>query len=244
MSSRRFDAIDALRGFALLWMTLFHFSFDLDQFGFIHEDLHNDTFWTTQRTLILSTFLLCAGAGQAIAVRQGQSWRRFWRRWVQIAACALLVTLGSWLMFPRSFIYFGVLHGMAVMLIVVRLTARWGNWLWPLGLLAVAAPSIAGHGWQGHAWPGFFDAPWMHWLGLVTRKPVTEDYVPVLPWLGVMWWGAAAGQWLFGKSALAAWAPGMATKGLAALGRWSLSYYMVHQPVLIALVFVASRVAR
>ena len=35
-------------------------------------------------------------------------------------------------MFPTSFIHFGVLHGMAVMLIVARLTAGWGpgcGWL-------------------------------------------------------------------------------------------------------------------
>jgi len=30
-----------------------------------------------------------------------------------------------------------------------------------------------------------------NWLGLITRKLVTEDYVPLLPWLGVMWWGVA-----------------------------------------------------
>ena len=29
-----------------------------------------------------------------------------------------------------------------------------------------------------------------------SRKPVTEDYVPLVPWLGVMWWGVASGQWL------------------------------------------------
>ena len=44
---------------------------------------------------------------------QGQRWPRFWRRWAQVAGCALLVTLGSWLMFPRSLISFGVLHGIA-----------------------------------------------------------------------------------------------------------------------------------
>jgi uncharacterized membrane protein len=40
------------------------------------------------------------------------------------------VSAGSYLVFPKSFIYFGVLHGIAVMLIVVRLTAGWGRWLW------------------------------------------------------------------------------------------------------------------
>ena len=128
----RFDAVDALRGLAMVWMTEFHFSFDLNHFGFWRQDFYSDPLWTWQRTLILSLFLFCAGIGQAIAVRQGQSWPRFWRRWAQLVGCALLVTLGSWLMYPQSYIYFGVLHGMAVMLIIVRLCARYGGWLWCL----------------------------------------------------------------------------------------------------------------
>ena len=65
-------------------------------------------------------FLLGAGAGQAVAIDAGQTWARFWRRWAQIAGCALLVSLGSLQMFPHSWISFGVLHGMAVMLILLR----------------------------------------------------------------------------------------------------------------------------
>ena len=51
---------------------------------------------------------------------------------------ALLVSAGSYLVFPQSFIYFGVLHGIALMLVVVRLTAGWGAWLWPAGAIAIA----------------------------------------------------------------------------------------------------------
>jgi len=61
----RFDRLDALRGFALLWMAFFHFCFDLSHAGLIQANFYQDPLWTTQRTLILSTFLLCAGAGQA-----------------------------------------------------------------------------------------------------------------------------------------------------------------------------------
>ena len=42
----------------------------------------------------------------------------------------------------------------------------------------------------------FFDSRLTNWVGLITRKPVTEDYAPLLPWLGVMMWGLAAGQWM------------------------------------------------
>src|SRR6185437_10926357 len=169
-------------------MAAFHFCFDLNYFHFIHQDFPNDPKWTLQRTCIVTLFLLCAGAGQAIAMSEQQSSARFWRRWAQVAGCAVLVSIGSWLMFPRSFISFGVLHGIAVMLVIVRFTGGLGAWRWPLGLLAIALPH-----WLHDP---FFDSRWTNWVGLVTHRPFTEDYVPVLPWLGVMWWGAAAASTL------------------------------------------------
>ena len=236
MPAQRFDTLDALRGAAIVWMTLYHFAFDLNQFGYLKQNFYTDPLWTGQRTVIVSLFLFCAGLGQAAAVQQHQSARRFWTRWCQVAACALLVTAGSYWMYPKSFIYFGVLHGIAVMLIIVRFTAGWGRWLWLAGALVFAIKLVAA---PAHiAWAGgqFLNEPAFNWLGLISRKPITEDYVPLVPWLGVMWWGMAAGQWLLARRAnwLSHTAPAVASP-LSWLGRWSLSWYMLHQPVLIGL---------
>jgi uncharacterized membrane protein len=232
----RYDRLDALRGAAIVWMVLFHFSFDLNHLGWLQprQDFYRDVFWTTQRSLIVSLFLLCAGLGQAVALRAGQARPRFWRRWAQVAGCAVLVSVGSALMFPNSWISFGVLHGMALMLLACRLAAPLGAWLWPLGALMLALPRVVTN--------TFFDTRWTNWVGLVTHKPITEDYVPLLPWLGVMLWGLAAGQWLLagGAAPLAgrrAWLCGPLPAGLAplaSLGRWPLRVYMLHQPLLIA----------
>lgn len=227
-TSARFDRLDALRAVAILWMAVFHFCFDLNYFKFIHENFYRDPFWTVQRSVIVTLFVFVSGLGQAIAWEQGQSWPRFWRRWGQVAGCALLVTAGSYLMFPKSYISFGVLHGFAVMLILCRLTANAGMWLWPMGLVAVLLPHLVQH--------PFFDTRLTNWVGLVTRKPITEDYAPVLPWIGVMWWGLASGQWVLKHKRH--WLSGALPQQLsplAVLGRWSLSFYMVHQPVLIGL---------
>ena len=227
-SSSRYDRLDALRGLAIVWMAAFHFGFDLSHFGFIQQNFHRDPFWTVQRSCIVTLFLFCAGFGQAVALHQGQGWPRFWRRWAQVAGCALLVTLGSWFMFPRSYISFGVLHCIAIALIVMRLTAGLRGWLWLLGLLAFAVPQLVHNPW--------FDARATNWIGLVTRKPITEDWVPLLPWIGIMWWGLAAGQWVLARRR--PWVTGAlagALHPLATLGRWSLSFYMLHQPILIGL---------
>ena len=230
--TQRFDRLDAARALAIAWMAAYHLFFDLNHFGFIRQNFYTDPFWTLQRTLILSMFLVCAGIGQAVATDRGQGWPSFWRRWVQVAGCAVLVSAGTYLTFPRTFIYFGVLHGIALMMIVLRLTSRWGPWLWPLGLLALLLPLFVTS--------PFFDSRWTNWIGLTTRKPVTADYVPLLPWLGVMWWGFAAGQWLLRRRP--AWftdALPVRLTPMAVLGRWSLTFYMLHQPVLMGVLMTA-----
>lgn len=235
--SARNGTVDALRGLAVLWMTVFHFCFDLNHFGFIHQDFYRSPIWTVQRTCILSLFLLCAGMGQALAVQAGQTWPRFWRRWCQIAGCAVLVSVGSAVMFPKSWIYFGVLHGMAVMLVVCRLSVGWGRWLWLLGAVAIALGWFAPTLHQAVDLPAVLDSKLWNWLGLIRSKPITEDYVPLLPWMGVMWWGVALGQLASRSGWLSALnpEPGAPRKYLMWIGRWSLSWYMVHQPILIAI---------
>jgi uncharacterized membrane protein len=226
---KRFDRLDALRGAAIVWMALFHFYFDLNHYRLLEpvQNFYRDPFWTWQRAVIVTLFMTVAGLSQAVALDAGQGWPRFWRRWVQIAACALLVSAGSALMFPRSWISFGVLHGFAVMLVLARVAAPLRGWLWPLGALCIALPHLVQH--------PFFDSRWTNWIGLVTRKPVTEDYAPLLPWVGVVLWGLALGQLLLARHrALLAGALPRALRPLAALGRWSLSFYMLHQPLLIA----------
>jgi len=247
VSSPRCARIDALRGLAMLWMTVFHFCFDLNHLGGGRQDFLGDPFWTWQRTGIVSLFLFCAGLSQAVAWRQGLGWPRFWRRWAQVAGCALAVSAATWLWHAPTFVYFGVLHGLALMLIATRLLASWaarhpGPTL-ALALACIAAKfaaaALAGH---APALEAALNSAWLNWTGLVTRLPVTQDYVPLLPWLGVMLIGLLAGQrWVSADpSPLAGPLPRWA-QPLATLGRWSLSYYMLHQPVLIGLLLAWRR---
>jgi len=229
--ARRSDRLDLARAIAMLWMAAFHACFDLNHFGLIApQNFYADPVWTWQRAAIVSLFLLTAGAGQSAAVRQPVG--RFWRRWAQIAGCALLVSAGSWLMFPDSWISFGVLHGMAAMLLLVRaLQRRSAGVLSVLALAALIAPAVWSH--------PFFDARWTGWMGLVTHKPRTEDFVPVLPWLGVMLGGFVVGRWMQVHRPQTWQGPVPCGAGpLLKLARWPLSFYMLHQLVLIGLILL------
>jgi len=227
----RIAAIDALRGAALCMMIVYHFLFDLNWFAFIRADFDHDPFWLGFRGIIVSSFMLLVGLSLLLARRAGVTPRRFWRRIALIAFCAILVSIASYLTFPQTFITFGILHCIAVASVLAWPATRFPG----VALLTGAAIVVIGN---LVALPPF-DSPWLQWVGLTTRKPATEDYVPLLPWLGVVMIGIGLGNWLSVRQfrplrPLSRFAP----RWLTWLGRHSLLVYMLHQPVLIGLLRV------
>ena len=227
----RVTGVDVLRGAAVCAMIAYHFSFDLNWFGVLHADFNHDTLWLSLRAMIVSSFMLLVGISLVLANQAGLTNARRWRRIAVIALCALLVTAGSYAVFPRTFITFGILHSIAVASILA-----WPLVRYPFASL-LGGMAIVAIGLQVRL--PLFDAPWLNWIGLMTHKPATEDYVPLLPWFGVVLIGIAIGAWLSAKAfqplrPVARIAPAWLTW----LGRHSLIVYMVHQPVLLGILRV------
>jgi uncharacterized membrane protein len=210
-------------------MVVYHFCYDLDYFRLARFDFYHSPFWRGSRILILSLFLGVVGVSLSLASSPVLRWRSFLARLARIAGCAALVSAGSYLLFPQRWIYFGVLHFIAIASFLALPFLRLG----PANLAVGATLLIVGHAVR-LAW---FDHPALRWIGMMTYKPPTEDYVPVIPWLGVVLLGIFVGQHVYGKSAPPAWATARysrpAASVLAATGRHSLMIYMLHQPVLM-----------
>jgi len=227
----RIEGIDALRGAAILAMIAYHFCFDLRYYGVLNADFEHSPFWLTARSLILSSFLLLAGISLVLAVRANPSPAKFWRRVGVIALCAIAVSAGSYALFPKTFIWFGVLHAIAVSLVLARpLVAR------PALALALGlAVLVAGVGFA-HA---SFNQIHLAWIGFMTVKPATVDYVPLFPWTGVLLLGVALGHTLCRNNWSAAAGAQRWPGWVAFLGRHSLAVYMLHQPLLIGVLWLA-----
>lgn len=232
-TQRRLAGIDVLRGGAIVAMIAYHFCFDLTVFRLAHWDFYRDTFWLVARGGIVTSFLLLVGISLVLARRDGVPAARFWRRTATIAAAALAVSIGSYLMYPTSFIYFGILHFIAVASILARPLAPWPYVALALGIGAIVVGNTVTS--------PFFDAPLASIVGLTTRKPPTEDYVPLLPWLGVVLVGIAAGH-VLARTGFRVLAPlEAAPRWLAWLGRHSLGVYLAHQPFLLGVLWLVTR---
>ncbi len=230
--STRVAGVDALRGGALCLMFVYHFSFDLRYYRVIAADFENDPFWLGFRAVIVASFMLLVGVSLVLAERAGATRAHFWRRFGMIAACAIAASAGSFVLFPQRFIYFGILHCIAVASILAWPAVRHPRVALTVGIAIIVAGLTLSH--------PLFDERLFSWLGFTTRKPATEDFVPLAPWAGVVFVGIAAGHAL-AHVAFRPLAPlTRAPRWLRFLGRHSLAVYMVHQPILLAVLWVAA----
>lgn len=225
----RLPQIDMARGLALIAMMIYHLCFDLNYFGWIQIEQLRDPFWIWLRTLILSSFLLLAGISLHLRLQHQITSQRWWRRWAQVAAAALLVSAGSYAVFPQTYIYFGVLHFIALALLLAwplrqRLAQCPDFFLLGLGAVIGCAPYL----WSN----ALFNPRSLNWLGFTTILPRTEDYVPLFPWLALILWGVILGRKLSNKPPRSL---SRISASLSWLGQRSLLVYLLHQPLFMAI---------
>lgn len=235
----RLAAIDRLRGLALLAMAVYHFTWDLEYFGYIEPGTAGTGGWRLFARFIAGSFLFLAGLSLVLGHGDRFRPRPFLVRFVKIAAAAALVTAGTWFAFPETFIFFGILHAIAAASLVGLLFLRL-----PVALVFVMAALAAIAPLYLRA--PLFDHPALWWVGLSTQIPRSNDYVPLLPWLAPFLAGLGAGRLLVAgplAGRLATVRSDVTSRWktlLAVAGRHSLAIYLIHQPVLIALLYGVS----
>lgn len=230
----RLPIIDALRGFAVAQMIVYHFIYDLDYFRWVDLAMTRDQPWVGWRTAIVTQFLLLVGVSLVLRAQRNPGGREFWLRWAQVAGAALLVSAGSWLLFGPRYIWFGILHFIAAALILGRAALPLGIWNIALGIAVI----VVG---RSFADPFFSPTP-LNILGFAPSKPRTEDYVPIFPWLGVVLIGIGLAT-LWQRRSFALW-PALQRlntappRVLLLLGTWALTVYLAHQPILMSLLWL------
>ncbi len=226
----RIILIDVARGVALVAMTIYHFTWDLEFFGWLGSGTVSQTGWVLFARSIAFSFLFLVGISLALAHADGIRWRGFWVRLAQVTAAALAISVATYVMDPRTFIFFGILHAIALFSLVGLAFVRL-HWVWPAltaGVLLLVWRMVAEPVFE--AWP-------LLWVGLAETPPTSNDYVPLFPWFAATLLGIAVGKLglgLFWHRLADVRLSRPAERPLAFIGQHSLVYYLLHQPVMMA----------
>jgi uncharacterized membrane protein len=233
----RIALVDAARTVALLGMAVFHFVFDLEMFGHLPQGtVAMPGPWAYFARLVAGSFIFLAGVSLVLAHGQGLRWRSFLRRLAILAAAAAAITVGTYVMMPDQFVFFGILHAIATFSVIGLAFLR----LPPLVTLIVAAGVFA----LPWVWSDpFFQSPALIWIGLAPTPPRAMDFEPLFPWLAPFLAGMAITKLAQSSSLWPALnrRSGQVLHCLTWPGRHSLLVYLVHQPVLIGLVWGFTR---
>lgn len=232
--TQRLPVIDALRGIALVAMIIFHASWNLDAFRFTQMGVVSAPAWLGFAKTIAGSFLVLTGLSLALADAADHSTTARLKRIGRIALAAALVSVATYYVFPDAFVYFGILHHIALAGLIAWPLLR-VHWLLIVGL--AAAIVFINHTVAMDA----ADTRWLAWIGLSRNVPPTNDYVPVFPWFALVLAGLLLARIILARPALMTGfqAQPSWTRPLVWMGRHSLMIYLIHQPVLFGLATLA-----
>jgi len=237
----RFWEIDFLRGLAIVMMILFHLVYDLDFLGIWDVDLRSG-FWLYFAITIASTFFLLVGVSLTLShsrvkkaqMAGGKSPIEYLKRGLMIFSWGLIITLVTWFLLRERVVVFGVLHSIGVSIILAYPFLKLRFWNLLLGVVFITL---------GIYLTNFtFEFFWLVWLGLRPAHFYTIDYFPILPWFGLVLIGLFLGNLLYPdytrRFRLCDLASLSFVRLFRFLGRHSLLIYLIHQPILIALLLL------
>jgi uncharacterized membrane protein len=231
--ARRIWEIDVLRGLAIILMVCYHLLYDLGEFRGIKRflgfstDLSSEA-WTVAQYFFAGLFVVLSGTSSTLS-------RNNVRRGLRLLAVSLAVTAVTYIFDPTSAIYFGILQCLAVSILVYGAAfekagpiacAAWGALVLGLG---AALPVLK------RALEVRFD--WLLPFGITSPSYSSFDYFPLIPWLGIFLIGSALGKSVYvSRRSLLPWP--LPVTFVNAAGRHSLLIYIVHQPVIMGVLYV------
>jgi len=219
---------------ALIGMVAFHLTFDLGFFGFIPPNTVMEPFWMVFARLVAGSFVGLAGVSLVLAHGREVRWRAFRAGTLRVALAALLVSAATLVAIPQGWVFFGILHMIALGRVLGLPFLRAPVWVLVLaGVTIWAAPYL----WQSPV----FDSRALAWIGFAVAQPLSMDLEPVFPWFGPFLLGMAVARLgLLPTRGI----PGAAGHALAWAGRHSLAIYLIHQPVLLGTLWLIATAAK
>jgi uncharacterized membrane protein len=219
--------IDFFRGVAILLMVVFHLVVDLkDFYGFPLDYLQG--FWYYEGKLSAIMFMLLAGISTCFG-------RNVLKHGLRVFGWGMVLTVITYIYYPHMYIRFGILHLLGSSLLLYYFIRKL-----PSKVMAVLSIVII---IVGNVFIRMdVDSPFLFPLGLTTANFMSMDHYPLLPWSGVFLLGVVTGRILYGTRQSLIVKP-YKFETIEFLGRHSLLIYLIHQPIMIMILYLLHMLA-
>jgi len=237
----RYHLLDALRGFAIYHVIVFHFLYDVYVVYGLQPDWPYQTWVQLWQRNGCGLFVLVSGMVFALG-------RNTFKRGLQLQILGLIITLVTVFFAPSEAIYYGILTFFG--------SAMWLTLL--LKKLLVRVPAVAGmlssvvcyiltkdiasgvgsfFGTKLFTFPEWLYQDCFAILGFHSNNFYSSDYVPLLPHIFVFWFGMYLFAWLREHN-LTHLLTGCNYKIFTFPGTHSLEIYILHQPILMGVCYL------
>lgn len=243
----RYWLLDAIRGLCLVSMILYHAVYDLVAIFGLHLPWFYQSAGYIWQQSICWTFILLSGFCWSLG-------RKPLKRGILVLTCGGLISVVTFLFMPQQRVLFGVLTFLGTAMILMALLDGFTKKVPPLlGLFSsmllftvtrnVNQGEFGFEGLKLFSLPGQIpDSVFLEWLGFPSAGFFSADYFSLVPWFFLYLIGYFLWRWL-GEKEAAIRLFTCRVPVLSWVGKWTLPVYMVHQPVLLALLTVGMELA-
>lgn len=219
---RRIWEIDLLRATAIILMIIFHTVVDLNKFVGIDID-YLSGFWYWEGKASALTFIFLSGISSGFSKNNV-------RRGVKVIAYGMAITLITYILYKEQYVRFGILHLLGISMILFPLLKKMNNMLLFISAAVIALVAIPLKNILANT-------SLLLPLGVMYREFATLDYYPLSPYLSMFILGIIAYKmYYYKKHSLFKF--GYENKYITAISKNSLAIYLIHQPVIIATIFL------
>lgn len=221
-SASRIPEIDLLRAAALSLMILYHFFYDLDTFTPASFKSVTLVWMMVVAKLAAFLFIFLSGISSNLSrhpIHNGLT-LLFW---------ALLISLITYIALPETYVRFGILHFLACMLLLYPFFQSSSTAF--LIIFTLVSLSL-----------GFYFknilgiGPWLLPLGIMYRGFESIDYFPFFPYSGLFVFGILFYRFRFASFTNTSTYP--LPPMIEKMSRHSLLIYLLHQPILLSILFI------
>lgn len=211
-----------LRATAIIFMVAFHTIFDLNQLMGIDIN-YQSGFWYWVGKASALTFIFLAGISSGFS-------KNTVRRGIKVLVFAMVITLITYIFFGEQYIRFGILHLLGTGMILFPMLKRLNNLLLLISAAGIAFAAIPLKNIIA-------DTSLFLPFGVMHQGFDSFDYCPIIPYISIFILGILAYKvYYYKKQSLFKFS--YENKVIMIFSKNSLVIYLIHQPIIIAIVYV------